>query len=163
MSSLRWVVNASPLILLGEIEHLYLIESLCESLVIPAAVADEISAGLKEDAAQRWLTTDGQGYICHDEPIDSSVAGWDLGAGENAVLTWAHSHPGYEAILDDRAARKCAKTLDVPVRGTIGVLLLAKREGLIAEVRPAFESLVRAGIHMTPDLLEAALHLADET
>jgi hypothetical protein len=30
-------------------------------------------------------------------------------AGESAVLTWARRHPGYEVILDSRAARKCAE------------------------------------------------------
>ncbi len=35
---------------------------------------------------------------------------WDLGAGESAVLTWARRNPGFTAILDDRAARRCAES-----------------------------------------------------
>ncbi len=36
------------------------------------------------------------------------VANWDLGLGESHVLSWVYSNPGYEAILDDRAAKNAA-------------------------------------------------------
>jgi predicted nucleic acid-binding protein len=36
-------------------------------------------------------------------------------------------------LLDDRAARNCASALKIPVRGTLGVLLLAKKNGKIAQ------------------------------
>jgi len=77
-------------------------------------------------------------------------------------LPGAHSHPGYEAILDDRAARKCAETFGIPVRGTIGVLLLAKREGLLDQIGPAIDALAEARLRITPDIIAAALRLAQE-
>ena len=67
-----------------------------------------------------------------------------------------------EVILDDRAARDCATTLGLPVRGTLGVVLLAKREGLIPRVRPVFQQLLDAGLRIAPDVLNMALKLADE-
>lgn len=66
-------------------------------------------------------------------------------------------------MLDDRAARNCAVALNIPVRGTLGVLLLAKREGILEYVRPAFEAWVEAGLRITPDILQTALRLAGET
>ncbi len=162
MHDRKWVVNASPVILLGDIGHLYLFAALCAELVIPDVVADEIRAGPCKDAAQRWLQGEGASYIQRLEHTDTLIAGWDLGAGESAVLTWVRRYPGYEAILDDRAARKCAATLHIPVRGTLGVLLLAKREGLIPRVRPAFDLLVDVGMRITPEILHAALRLANE-
>jgi predicted nucleic acid-binding protein len=163
VSERLWVVNASPLILLGEIGHLHILETLSETLVIPEAVVAEIRAGPQQDTAQRWLTADGHAYIRQAQPVDTVIAGWDLGAGESAVLTWARQHPETEAVLDDRAARNCAVALNIPVRGTLGVLLLAKREGLLEYVRPAFEALVEAGLRITPDILQTALRLAGET
>jgi predicted nucleic acid-binding protein len=162
VSSRRWVVNASPVILLGDIGQLHLLETLCDALVVPVDVAREVQNGPIEDAAQRWLRSSGRAYISEKQPVDASVAGWDLGAGENAVLMWARTNPGYEAILDDRAARSCAEALRIPVRGTLGVLLVAKREGLIEAMRPALESLVQAGLRITPEVAEAALSLAEE-
>ncbi len=163
MSNRKWVVNASPVILLGDIGQLQLLETLCETLVIPGAVANEIYAGPHKDAAQRWLKGTGASHITSQMDVDPIIAGWDLGAGENAVLTWARQYPGHEVILDDRAARDCAATLRIPVRGTLGVILLAKREGLVAQVHPLFDLLVDAGLRITPQVLRAALHLAEET
>ncbi len=66
--------------------------------------------------------------------IDPMMANWDLGLGESHVLSWVIHHPGYEAIIDDLAARKAAKILQVPVRGTLAVIVLAKQMGYISSV-----------------------------
>lgn len=94
--------------------------------------------------------------------LDPTILAWGLGAGESQVLTWARQNPGYEAILDDRAARNCAITLGILVRGTLGIVLLAKREGLIPRVRPVFEQLLEAGLRIAPEVLDMALDLAGE-
>jgi predicted nucleic acid-binding protein len=44
----------------------------------------------------------------------------------------------------------------------LGVILLARRQGLVAKVRPLFDALVDAGLHITPQVLHAALRLAGE-
>jgi predicted nucleic acid-binding protein len=156
------VVNASPLIVLADIGRLSLLESLCADIVVPPAVAQEVRAGPTRDAAQRWLDDEGRPFIHEVQELDPTVLAWGLGAGESEVLTWARHHPGYEAILDDRAARDCAITLGILVRGTLGVVLQAKREGLILYARPVFEQLVDAGLRIAPSVLDMALSLAGE-
>jgi len=89
VTSRKWVVNASPVIVLADIDCLHLLEGLCTELVIPAAVAREIRAGPREDAAQRWLEGHVQAYIRHLEDVDPTIVAWDLGAGESQVLTCA--------------------------------------------------------------------------
>jgi predicted nucleic acid-binding protein len=162
VSERRWVVNASPLIMLANIDRAFFLRALCADLIVPTAVADEIRAGSKRDTAQRWLETQGHSYIRPVDDIDPVVSGWDLGAGESQVLTWARLNLEYEAILDDRAARNCAITLGIQVRGTLGVVLLAKREGLIPDVRPVLDELLGVGLRIAPDVLNRALELADE-
>jgi predicted nucleic acid-binding protein len=121
----QWVVDASPLIVLGKIGQLPLLLRLTTSLVVPAGVAHELAAGPEADPARQWLAGPGRDWVHDIEEIDPLIATWDLGRGESHVLTWALRHPGCEAILDDLAARKCAAALSIPVRGTLGVLLLA--------------------------------------
>jgi predicted nucleic acid-binding protein len=82
--------------------------------------------------------------------------------GESHVLTWALHHSGFAVLLDDFAARKCATALSIPVRGTLGVLLLAKREGHLSEKGPMLERVQQAGLHISPDLLAALRRLAGE-
>jgi len=160
--SRKWVVNASPLILLGKIGHLDLLRALSFELVIPSGVAREVLEGPEDDPAGLWLRGDGATQVLEADPMDPLVAAWDLGVGESQVLTWAHTRAGYEAILDDGAARKCAESLNVPLRGTLSVLLLAKREGLVREARPLLEHLLEVGYRIDTAVVDTALRLTGE-
>jgi predicted nucleic acid-binding protein len=162
VSERKWVVNASPVILLGKVGHLDLLELLCAQMTIPASVVSEVCAVPYQDAGQDWLRGRAQAYVHDVGSIDPLIRTWDLGIGESKVLTWARDHSGYEAILDDRAARNCALALGIPVRGTLGVILLAKREGLLSHVRPVFARLQEAGLRIAPAVLNTALGLAGE-
>jgi len=97
----HWVVNASPIISLTKIDRIHLLSELCDDVVIPQGVADEINLGGYADNAVTWLQQAGQAFIKAAPGIDSRVASWDLGLGERQVLSWAISHTGYEAIIDD--------------------------------------------------------------
>lgn len=138
----RWVVNASPIISLTKIDRIHLLSELCDEVVIPQGVADEINLGGYADSAVTWLQQAGQELIKASPAIDSRVASWDLGLGESQVLSWVISHTGYEAIIDDLAARKAAKILQIPVRGTLAVIILAKQMGCISSAWQDLESLV---------------------
>lgn len=83
----RWVVNASPLILLAKVGRIDLLPKLAAELVIPASVADEIRAGPPDDPARNWLVSAAAPRIKPDAPIAAEIASWDLGAGETAVLS----------------------------------------------------------------------------
>jgi len=106
--------------------------------------------GAADDPARTWLEGGAQVVVREANAVPPAVAAWDLGLGESHVLAWAHANRQYEAILDDQAARKCAQSLGVPVRGTIGVLLLAKKEGRISQVRPLLDALTAAGVRIDP-------------
>ena len=90
------------------------------------------------------------------------VSSWDLGAGESAVLAWALAHPGTLAVLDDFAARRCARVLDIQVKGTLGLALLAKRRGRIEMARPLVQELCAAGLYLSDAVIRQALALVGE-
>jgi predicted nucleic acid-binding protein len=94
--------------------------------------------------------------------IPTKIERWDLGAGESAVLAWCIGHPGAEAIIDDLAGRRCADALGVPVRGTLGLILIAKRRGHIDAARPILESMRRAGMYLSQAVLDRALSSVEE-
>lgn len=97
-----------------------------------------------------------------DVPIPAPIADLDLGAGEKSVLAWALAHPGAEAILDDRVARRCALDLGLRVRGTFGLVLNAKKNGLIPAARPVAEELRGAGLYLSDKLMSQMLALVGE-
>jgi predicted nucleic acid-binding protein len=79
------------------------------------------------------------------------------------VLNWAFQRRGFEAILDDRGARKCAQVHGIPCRGTLGVILAAKRSDLIPAAKLLCDQLVQAGLLIEPALLSDALRLVGES
>lgn len=158
----RWIADASPLIVLAKIGYERLLPDLCEELIIPSAVAEEIQAGASDDPARSWVLGQGSRYVRQIESLSNAVVSWDLGRGETTVLSYAHEQAGAEVIVDDRAARNCAVSLGIPVRGTMGVILLAKKAGIIRRAGPLLDDIAGAGLHVAPDVLRAAWRLAEE-
>ena len=152
----RWVVNASPLIVLCQVQHQHVLLNLADELVVPQPVAHEIAAGPPDDPARRFLAEDGL-PLASPPPIPYQLAAWDLGHGETAVLAYAMAHPGWTAILDDRAARRCAAAFAVPVKGTLGIILLARRRGLIPSASDVLRQLRQVGLRLDARVIAPAL------
>lgn len=72
--------------------------------------------------------------------------------GESEVLTLARSLPNHRAMVDDAAARACPRTLGIPILGTGGALVLAKRRSLIPSVATALQALREAGLWLSDDV-----------
>lgn len=151
----RWIVNTSPLISLTKAGYSGLLADAGAEIVVPDIVRSEILAGREDDPA-RLLLESGFGSMGVIEP-DWRVAEWRLGAGETAVLSLALSQPGTRVVIDDRAARRCARVLGVPMIGTIGVVVRARRDGRVGSLREAFERLVQAGFWLSPALSQTLL------
>jgi predicted nucleic acid-binding protein len=86
----------------------------------------------------------------------------DLGPGEAEALMLALEMPGCVVVLDDAAARRTAQTLGLRLTGTLGLLLDAKKAGLVAEVRPVLDRLEDLRFRLARHTYEAVLRLADE-
>ena len=77
----------------------------------------------------------------------------------NGVST---TRPGTEAIVDDLAARRCAHALGVPVRGTLGLVLLGKERRRLPAARPVLEFMRQAGMYLSDRVMERALRMVGE-
>lgn len=158
----RPVINASPLIFLSKAGLLSLLKIMGEELVVPKAVASEIQRRGQNDPTVQALATTTWLVITETPIIPDLIQSWDLGPGESAVLAWAYAHPGAEAIVDDLAARRGAASLNVPVRGTLGLVLTAKQRGTISSARPVLEQLRQSGMYLSDRVLNQALTLIGE-
>ncbi|MHC5724133.1 MAG: DUF3368 domain-containing protein, partial [Nostoc sp.] len=112
------VINTSPLIFLTKGGFLDLLLLMGSSIIVPDAVAAEIQAYGEIDVTVVALNNTDWLVVQETPPVPNVIQNWDLGQGESAVLTWGYVNPGTEVILDDLAARRCAATLGIPVRGT---------------------------------------------
>ena len=129
---------------------------------MPVAVVDELNRRGPDDPAVRAIHGAAWLQVLPCPSVPAEIQAWDLGRGESAALALASARPGSEVILDDLAARALAKTLGLPVQGTLGLLTIAKQVGLITAVRPVLEQLRQAGMYVSDRLANQVLTLLNE-
>lgn len=157
------ISNTSPLQYLYQLGLLELLPRLAGRVTVPQSVVDELEAGralgydLPEVVSHPWVTV--------RVPAGSRyVASPDLGRGETDVLRLALELPagGAVVILDDAKAREAAGKLGLKLTGTLGVLLDAKRAGLVPAVAPHLDRLDVLGFRLSRGTRGAVLRLAGE-
>lgn len=158
-----WVLNASPLIVLEKIGVLDVISPLASEWLIPHAVLREVCGRSDEERLLRPLATRSRVRVVEKVAVRPGVLAWNLGAGESEVISCCLSRRGRGAVLDDRAARRCAEVMGIPVRGTLGLIVQAKRQGVIPAAGPLFQALISAGLWIAPDLVDRLVRELDET
>jgi len=65
-------------------------------------------------------------------------------------------------LIDEKAARRVAKTRQLPIIGTVGILVLAKKRGLIENVQTILDKMIENGTRIGRRLYLQALILAEE-
>jgi predicted nucleic acid-binding protein len=157
------IVNASPLIFLGNAGRLDLLRATGASRIIaPQAVIDEVIATQHDDRAARLINE--AKWIERIAPIEipASIIEWDLGPGESAVIAVALATPGARPVIDDLLARRCALALGLNVMGTLGIAVTAFRNGEVDDLRQIIMEFRAAGMWLSDSVIERALRLAQQ-
>jgi predicted nucleic acid-binding protein len=156
------VCDTSAIQYLYQLELLHILPRLASRVLVPPAVVDEIEVGRAAGVPLPDLTD--LDWITVQRPV--SVAAipllTDLGSGEAQVLMLAIEQKHVVAVLDDALARRIADTLDLPFTGTLGLLLDAKRAGLVPAVGPLLDRLQALRFRLTGETKQAVLKLAGE-
>jgi len=157
------VCNAGPLIALSIVGELGLLEKLYSRVLVPNAVFEEVVGagagriGAAEVAAASWLEK--VAAVSSPEPL----LAMELGPGEAAVIATAHSLQAGLVLIDERRARRVAEqAYRLRVKGSAGILVSAKRAGLLAKVRPLLETISRKGYFLSAHLIDRAAQEAGE-
>lgn len=135
------VVDSGPLIILSKIGYLPILEKLFKVVRIPAEVYAEVveegkgKPGAKEVADARWIK------VCKVSDSRSlEILSHELGRGEAAAIVLAAELDADVLLVDDKIAREVAKSLGLPVAGTLAVIHEALHRKLIAA--KSFESII---------------------
>ncbi len=156
------VVNASPLIFLAKSGRLEFLQLAAPEILVPAAVAAEIRQYDADDLAVQALESTPWLKMIEVPVVPPRIQAWDLGPGESSVLAYAMAHRPMIAIIDDLSARHCAEVFRIPVNGTLGLVLTAKKRGVIPLARPALEQLRQSGMYLSDQVLNHALSFVGE-
>lgn len=157
------ICNLSPLQYLHQIGCLELLHELAGTVKVPSAVCLELEAGL-----ERGVELPNVREIPWIKIVDAVSApalplAADLGPGESAVLALALETTGSVVVLDDGLGRRVAELLGIRLTGTLGILISAKKKGLISSVAPTLSNLADLGFRLSPATRNVVLKFAGES
>jgi len=135
------ISDTSPLQYLHQLDLLDLLPTLYSDVLVPYAVVREVEAGRSLGVALPALET--LPWVRVQKVVNAALLPLlpDLGAGEREVLALALERSNPLVILDDSFARRFAQRLELPLTGTLGLLLKGKEMGRIDLVKPLLDRL----------------------
>ena len=123
------VCNAGPLIALGKLGRLDLLQKLYGTVLVPQQVYEEtVTSGIVRGAPDARLIRE---YFIRGTLLSVEVATGELGVeteiqeGEKATIQLAITRQAELVLVDDAVARELAQQRGLRLRGTLGVILEA--------------------------------------
>jgi predicted nucleic acid-binding protein len=145
------VSNTSPLNYLVLIDLQDVLPVLFGRGLIPAAVRRELEAQAAPEPIRRWMAA-GAPWLETREVSDPSVYLEQLGAGEREAIRLAEETETAVVLLDEKKVRRIARDRGLVVSGTLGVLDVAARRGLL-DLPAALDRLEQTTFRASPRLL----------
>ncbi len=146
------ISDTSCFIILHKIGEITLLQKLYGTVLTTPEVASEFGEPL-----EAWVEI--------KSPTDKSrqqVLELQLDKGEASAIALALELPESTIILDDQKARRVAEKLGLNITGTLGVIVKAKKEGIVGSVKDVLTKLKANNFRLTPELEKETLRLAGE-
>jgi predicted nucleic acid-binding protein len=154
------VSDTSVITNLIQIEKLTILKELYTSVIIPTKVYFELTHYENQGTILKkteWIIV---------KPVSNKNRIKELGAfldeGESEAIALAEEIRADALIIDERKGREFAKSMGLNVIGLLGVLLQAKREGILLEIKPILEALDKIGFRISNQLYRHILSMAKE-
>ena len=149
------IVDAGPLIAFATIDQLQILQQLFSRLRITASVRDECLALDRLDS-QRIAAAIQDGWLIVEPASQAATAmSPSLGRGESDSIHLARQDPAQSLlIMDDRLARRYALRQGLQIVGSVRLLDLAERRGMIGDAKACIAQMAALGYRVSPDLLD---------
>jgi predicted nucleic acid-binding protein len=150
---MRLVSDSGPILSFARAHRLDVLHAVVEGLYVPEAVYDDIviagrgKPGAAEVAQSDWIKRTPLNDLSSADRFSSR-----LHAGERQAISLA-KELRLTLLVDEREARRTARSLGIPFLGSLRILHEAKRAGVIAEIRPLVQELLDSGIYLGDSML----------
>lgn len=146
------VSDSSCIIVLEKIGELEILKKLFGQILITSEVAQEVGLQLPE-----WIEIRNPSDKNYQRILSASV---DIGEASSIALGLELSE--CLLIMDDLKGRKLARQLGLAVTGTLALLVIAKKNGVVSAVKPVLEKLTRTNFRLSSELERWTLRNAGE-
>lgn len=157
------VSDTSPIRCLAHLQLLECLPKLFGTVLIPPAVAGELSKSVPANAPN---AAPSMPFLQVRAPSDVGLVErlrLRLHLGEAEALALAVEIQSDVVLIDEKAGRAAAKQLGLVPLGVLGTLVKAKNAGLVSALTPLIVRLKsELGFHLSADVERRILHLAGE-
>lgn len=158
------VSDTSALSNLAIVDHLWLLEAIYQTVIIPDVVASELASASNPTISAilqlGWIQTQ---FLTNVQLANQLQQERGLDAGEANAIALALELQADDLLIDERLGRQEAVRLGLSIVGILGILLVAKQRSLIPQVQPIMDALInQAGFRVSPQLYQRVLALAQE-
>lgn len=130
------ITDTSCLILLDKINELNILHKLFRQLITTDIVSKEFGKPLPT-----WIVTQNPINIKRQFELEQL-----LDRGEASAIALALEQKDCLLIIDELKGRKFAKKLALNITGTLGVILEAKKIGIIPSIKPILYKFIEIGV-----------------
>lgn len=138
------ISDTSCLIALSNLGLLHILNDLYGEVIITSEVSSEFGSKLPD-----WIII----YEVKDTLKQKDIEN-KLDKGEASSIALALEIPNTMLIIDEIKGRNIAKSLNIEIIGTVGILLIANNRGLINDVLSIILKLVNKGFRLSDKLIE---------
>ena len=159
------VSNTSPIFYLSTIGQLDLLRQFYNEIVVPTTVFKEITnVGNTNVSATviptlSWIKTQSAANQAFVNTLRA-----ELDPGEAEAIAWAIELKADRLLMDERLGRAAAMRVGLKVTGVLGILIAAKRNNLIQDVKPLLDALIeQVGFWVDEQLYTEVLQAVGES
>ncbi|GGK65354.1 DUF3368 domain-containing protein [Rufibacter glacialis] len=146
------ICDTSCLILFSKIKRLALLRDCYSSIYVTPEIAEEFGEALPD-----WT----QIKEPDNKALQQTLA-QVLGKGESSAIALAFDLPHPLLALDDLKARKVAKSLDLKITGSLGILVKAKQQGHIGKLSPVLNQVQQTNFRISENIIRKILSMVGE-
>ncbi len=158
------VSDYTPLITLMKAARLEILERLFGEVLIPEAVFSELTANASYWDEVEQIRNSSFIQVVRakdDERVAFLQRATGLDRGESEAIVFADETKADLLLMDEIAGRRVAKNMNLPLTGSVGVLIRAHQIGLLTaqEAEEAFQSIRSANRYISERLIQNALDI----
>lgn len=153
------VADTTPINYLLLIDEIRLLPALYGIIIVPGAVTNELRDVNAREIVTVWIAAPPEWFQEHILSTPPRPAIHDLDSGESEAIELALKLKANLVLLDEAKGREAAISLNLQVRGTVGILIEASVAGLV-DLEASLDKLEATNFHMTPALRKEAIRSA---
>lgn len=159
---MKVVSDASPVILFARAGFLPLLEGLFGEILVSEEVYQEMTAPTKPGTEEiREAKSIKRKRLKNPNQL-LAFKSYGVSQADTTVIGLAREQEADLVIIDDKRLRRLAKEMGLPVVGSGGILLQAKRKGIITEVKDKLDLIIGYGARIAEPLYHQILKSAGE-